>query len=71
MTLKELERQVRKLRPKRIILSVQMPGGTERRMSAPEFVKSGYDFLSEARIVGGNDMDDIRLILSTFPSVIE
>lgn len=70
MTLKELTRRVEKLRPHSIILLVRMPDGTEQRMSAREFVESGYDFFS-ARIIEGNSLDDARLLLSTVPSVIE
>lgn len=71
MTAKELERRIRKLRPRPIILAVQMPDGPGQRMTALEFVESGYDFLSMAKIVDGNDVDDARLLLSMFPSVIE
>lgn len=71
MTLKELERRFDRLRPTCIMLLARMPDGTEREMSAPEYagaVKDGADMI---RVLRGNDLRDVDLILNTIPSVID
>ncbi len=71
MTIKQLEGRVNRLRPSRLVVLVRMLDGTEREMSAPEYVeavKDGADFI---RAVRGNDLRDVDLILGTIPSVIE
>jgi len=71
MTIKQLEGRVNRLRPSRLVVLVRMLDGTEREMSASEYVeavKDGADFI---RAVRGNDLRDVDLILGTIPSVIE
>ena len=55
--------------PARIILETTVDGQA-RRMTAPKFVEAGYDFL-QAKIVSGNSISDAKVLLSTFPSVIQ
>lgn len=65
--LKKLE----SLRPSRLVVLARMPDGTEREMSAPEYVeavKDGADFL---RVVRGCDLNDVDLVLGTIYSVID
>ena len=71
MTLKELEHRLDRLRPSRLVVLARMPDGTEREMSAPEYVeavKDGTDFI---RTVRGSDLRDAAMVLSTIPSVID
>lgn len=70
MTIKQLEGRVKRLRPSRLVVLARMPDGTEREMSAPEYVeavKGGADMI---RVLRGNDLCDVDLILGTIPSVI-
>lgn len=59
------------MRPSRIVLLARMPDGTEREMSAPDFIKSAKDGADFIRVMRGSDLKDVDLILSTFQSVIE
>ena len=69
--IRQLERRINALRPSPIIIEAHVSGEL-KRMTAKEFVEADLDFLDpETRIVSGNDLDDVRLILSLFPSVIE
>lgn len=71
VTIKQLEDKINRLRPSRIVLLARMPDGTEQEMSAPEYVvaaKVGADFI---RVLCGNDLRDVGLILDTIPSVID
>lgn len=59
------------MRPSRLVVLARMPDGTEREMTAPEYVeavKDGADFIRSLR---GNDLQDAKMILETFPSVID
>ena len=66
MTIKQLEGRINRLRPSRLVVLARMPDGTEREMSAPEYVEA--DFI---RAVRGGDLRDAAMILSTIPSVID
>lgn len=55
-------------KPTRIILEVTV-GGQAQRMTARQFVESGFTW-PDARIVAGNNLDDARALLGTVPSVI-
>lgn len=59
------------MRPSRIVLLACMPDGTEREMSAPEYVDAVKDGADMVRVLRGNDLRDVDLILGTFPSVID
>ena len=61
-------RKLEALKPAHVILEITVDGET-RRMTVREFVAAGYDFL-EGRIISGNDLEDVKLILDTFPSCI-
>ena len=59
------------MRPNRLVVLVRLQDGTEREMSAPEYVeavKHGADFV---RAVRGDDLRDVRLVLGVIPSVID
>lgn len=71
MTLKALERRFERLRPSRIMLLARMPDGTEQEMSAPEYVEAVKDGADMIRVLHGNDLRDVDLILSIIPSVID
>lgn len=71
MTIKHLEARANRLRPSRIVLLARMPDGTEREMSAPEYVEAVKDGADMIRVLRGNDLRDAHLILSTVPSVID
>lgn len=58
------------MRPSRIVLLARMPDGTEREMSAPEYVEAVKDGAEFIRVLRGNDLQDVDLILSTIQSVI-
>lgn len=62
-------RRLEEIKPVRIILEMTVDGQA-RRMTAPEFVAGGYDFL-QAKIVSGNSLRDAELLLSMFPSCID
>lgn len=59
------------MRQSRIVLLARMPDGTEREMSAPEYVERVKDGAEFIRVLRGNDLQDVDLILSTIQSVIE
>ena len=59
------------MRPSRIVLLARMPDGTEREVSAPEYVEAVRDGADFIRVLRGSDLKDVHLILSTFQSVIE
>lgn len=59
-------RKLEALRPYRIILETVIDGQA-RRLTAPEFVAGGYDFL-KAKIVSGNCISDAQMLLDTIPS---
>lgn len=59
------------MRPSRLVVLASMPDGSEREMSAPEYieaVKGGADMI---RVLRGNDLRDVDLILGTIYSVID
>ena len=49
----------------------RMPDGTEREMSAPEYVEAVRDGADFIRAVRGDDLRDAAMILSAIPSVID
>lgn len=64
-------KRLESMRPKRLVLLARLQDGTEQEMSAPEYteaVRGGADFV---RVISGNDLSDVRLILGTIPSVID
>ena len=81
MTIKQLEGRINRLCPSRLVVLARMPDGTEREMSAPEYVEAvrdGADFIRAVRdgadfirAVRGGDLRDAAMILSTIPSVID
>ena len=71
MTIKQLEARAKRLRPSQIVLLARMPDGTEREMSAPEYVEAVKNGADMIRVLRGNDLRDVDLILSTIFSVID
>ncbi len=67
MTIKELQRRLDRLTPTRLVVLARLPDGTVREMSAPECVEAGADFI---KVLRGNDLADVDLLLSMTPSVI-
>lgn len=68
MDIKSLERRINKLRPKRLVVIGVLPDGTQRKMTAPELVETGSELV---RVIAGNDLADVDMILGTIKSVIE
>lgn len=54
------------LKPAHIILEIVIDGQAQQ-LTAPEFVKAGYNFF-QARIVAGGSLSDAIAILDTIPS---
>lgn len=71
MTIKQLEGRINRLCPSRLVVLARMPDGTEREMSALEYVEAVKDGADMVRVLRGNDLRDVDLILSTIPSVID
>lgn len=71
MTIKQLEDRINRLRPSRIVLLARMPDGTEKEMSASEYVEAVKDGADMVRVLRGNDLRDVDLILGTIYSVID
>lgn len=71
MTIKQLEGRINRLCPSRLVVLARMPDGTEREMSAPEYVEAVRDGADFIRAVRGGDLRDAAMILSTIPSVID
>lgn len=67
MTVRELERRIDRLRPVQLVVLARLPDGTELEMTAPELVEAGAEMV---RVLRGNSIDDVRLVLGTVPSVI-
>ena len=63
--------QLENMRPSRIVLLARMPDGTEQEMSAPEYVEAVKDGAEMVRVLRGNDLRDVDLILNTIYSVID
>lgn len=59
------------MRPSRIVLLAHMPDGRGKEMTAPEYVEAAKDGADMVRVLRGNDMRDINLILGTIYSVID
>ena len=68
MNIKELERRINKIRPKKLVVIGMLPDGTKRKMTAPELVETGSELV---RVIGGNDLNDLDLILGTLKKAIE
>ena len=60
--IKKLERERRRGEPQHILLEVDTPEG-KKYMDVDSFIASGLDFLADAHIVRGNDLDDICKLL--------
>lgn len=71
MTIKQLEGRINRLCPSRLVVLARMPDGTEREMSAPEYVEAVRDGADFIRAVRGDDLRDAAMILSAIPSVID
>lgn len=59
------------MRPSRIVLLARMPDGSEREMTAPEYVEAVKDGAEMIRVLRGGDLRDVDLILGTIYFVIE
>ena len=59
------------MRPARLVVLARMPDGTEQEMTAPEYVEAARDGADFLRVVRGNDLRDVDLVLSTIYSVID
>ena len=68
MNIKELERRINKIRPQRLVVIGMLPDGTQRKMTAPELVETGSELV---RVIAGNDLSDLDLILGTLKKAIE
>lgn len=68
MTVKELERRIDRLCHYRLVVLGRLPDGTEREMTAPELVESGAEMV---RVLRGNSLADVRLVLGATPSAID
>lgn len=61
MNLKVLEREIKKLLPKRLIILARTLGGQEREMSVQECIETRSTFI---RVVSGNSLDDLDALLA-------
>lgn len=59
------------MRPSRLVVLARMSDGTEREMTAPEYVEAVKDGADMVRVLRGNDLRDVDLILGTIYSVID
>lgn len=59
------------MRPSRLVLLARMPDGREKAMTAAEYVNAVEDGTDMVRVLRGNDLRDVDLILGTIHSVIE
>lgn len=57
--LKKLEEERRRWDPRPIILEVNTPEG-KTRMDVDTFIRGGYDFLTDAHIVEGDRLRDVK-----------
>ena len=67
MNVKGLERRIKRIRPRSLVVIGMLPDGTEKKMSAPELVATGAELV---RVIDGNDLNDLDLILDNFKSMI-
>lgn len=67
VTIAALERSVERLRPAHLIVLARLPDGSEQEMSAAECVEAGAEFI---RVLRGNDLHDLDLLLSTVRSLM-
>lgn len=58
-------RKLEAMRPGSLVLSVEMPDGTVREMSAPEYYEAARMGAKMIRVLRGNCLDDLDLILKT------
>lgn len=63
--------RLEKMRPSRIVLLAHTPDGREKEMTAPEYVEAAKDGADMVRVLHGNDLRDVDLILGTIYSVID
>lgn len=59
------------MRPSRLVVLARMPDGAEREMSAREYAEAVKDGAEMIRVLRGNDLKDLDLILSTIYFAIE
>ena len=59
------------MRPSRIVLLARMPDGSEREMTAPEYAEAVKDGAEMIRVLRGDCLEDVDLILGTIYSIIE
>ncbi len=71
MNIKQLEDRLDRLRPRRIVLLTRMPDGTQREMTAPEYVEAAKDGTEFIRVIRGDDLHDLDMILSTIHTVTD
>lgn len=58
-------RKLEAMRPGSLVLSVSMPDGTVREMSAPEYYEAAKTGAKMIRVLRGNSLEDLDLILQT------
>ena len=61
MTLKELEREINKIRGRSLVVLARTPDGQEREMSVQECAETGSTFI---HVVSGNSLDDLDTLLA-------
>lgn len=64
-------KRLESMRPKRLVLLARLQDGTEQEMIALEYTEAVRDGADFVRVIRGNDLNDVRLILDTIPSVID
>ncbi len=60
MTLKELEKRIKRLAPGPLLLLCKMPDGSERAMTVQEMIETGSHF---QRVTRGNNLCDLDRML--------
>lgn len=71
MTVNSRLSRLESMRPSRIVLLARMPDRREKEMTAPEYVEAVKDGADMIRVLRGNDLRDVALILGTIYSVID
>lgn len=64
-------RKLEAMRPGSLVLSVEMPDGTVREMSAPEYYEAARMGAKMIRVLHGNSLDDLDQILKTIHFAID
>lgn len=63
-------RKLEAMRPGSLVLSVYMPDGTIREMIAPEYYEAARTGANMIRVLRGDSLNDLDLILKTIHFVI-